>query len=157
MRSDDVAIMMIYQRVGKSSLPLFFLCMMSLCGCYAKSRPADRPVTSPTSGVVTYKGKAIQNAQISFFPEGDGEAGAAVSGSAGRFTVSTYERNDGAVIGQHVVTVNVPPSEPVVPGFEQEARRVSPIPVKYLDRATSPIKIEVKSGVANDFELTLED
>ncbi|TWT42719.1 DUF4198 domain-containing protein [Botrimarina hoheduenensis] len=62
-------------------------------------------------GQVTLDGKPLSNAKVMFAPvaaAGEIEAGKAAFGlldSEGRFTLSTYKQDDGAVVGEHWVTV----------------------------------------------------
>ncbi|WDI40629.1 hypothetical protein [Bremerella sp. P1] len=57
--------------------------------------------------------------------------------SEGKFTLSTYERNDGALVGEHMVSVFGSGPDPTPPGN---------LPKDYT--------LEVKSG-SNDFEIKL--
>jgi len=70
-------------------------------------------------GKIVCDGKPVAAGSVSFFPkpkaEGDLHAGRPASGApdeSGEFQLSTYGKNDGALIGTHVVTY-LPPTPPV--------------------------------------------
>jgi hypothetical protein len=130
------------------------LCL--ICGCGRDDVPANRPAVAKVIGTVRFKGEPLPNAQLTFYPRGAGDFGTALSEKNGQFTVSTYDRFDGAVLGFHNVTVEVFPEGPMVPGFEEEYRKKSPIPLKYMNRETTPLTVEVqKSG--NNFDLEIKE
>ena len=84
----------------------------------------------------------------------DGNPASGELGPNGRFTLMTYKQNDGAVIGHHIVTIQVFP-EGALPGREFESGKY-PIPERYQDPTTSDLVVEVKEG-SNNFELVLKD
>ena len=63
------------------------------------------------SGIVLCEGKPVQGALVYFSPKMTGKSaevgkpGFAVTDEAGRFILTTYGTQDGAVVGQHVVRV----------------------------------------------------
>ena len=127
--------------------------VLSLAGC----TPAeDHPETAPVSGVVLYQGQPVAQAEVAFRPEGDGANGIGRTDAQGLFVISTYGDEDGAVVGEHVVTVQLYP-EGGLPGMEVETTDIAPIPPKYADPLASPLSEEVTSGQKNEFEFTLED
>ena len=137
------------------------LCLLTIAliqGCGRSDPHPDRPKVAAVKGSVTYKGKPLANANITFFPDGPGESGSGVTESDGSYFLSTYTRKDGAVIGSHVVTVSVPvPSDgPYVPGFDHLQKK-SVIPQSYLDPKTSKLSVEVKEQAVNRIDLELVD
>lgn len=73
--------------------------------------------TAQVSGVLTCQGKPVPNAMISFNPqskEGSGaESGKSATGTTdeqGKYTLTTYDLNDGALVGTHTVTVSLMPA-----------------------------------------------
>jgi hypothetical protein len=75
-------------------------------GCAGAEGDAGRRPTSPVSGVVTYKGKPVENATVSFIcSSGEPISAFGVTDAEGKFALFTYESGDGAVIGDHQVTV----------------------------------------------------
>lgn len=126
-------------------------CLLVLMGCGGDS---DTPPTTPVSGSISYKGKAVTGGLVEFHPQGvEGNPGTSPLGPNGEFTLTTYEREDGAVIGPHIVTVQVFP-QGGLPGQEVED---SPIPKKYESLDTSDLKVEVTEDGDNRFLLELKD
>ena len=72
--------------------------LLLLTGC-----SDNRIKTAPVEGAVTYKGKAVPQGSIMFQPQ-DGPA-ATANIKNGRYTLKTYRDGDGAVLGQHIVTI----------------------------------------------------
>jgi hypothetical protein len=62
--------------------------------------------TFPVEGAITYKGKPVPGGSIMFQPKDAKEAPAATADiKNGRYVLKTYKDGDGAVLGQHTVTV----------------------------------------------------
>jgi hypothetical protein len=127
--------------------------VLSLAGCAPEE---THPETAKVSGVVLYQGEPVAQAEVTFRPEGEGDNGLGRTDAQGKFVISTYGQQDGAVVGKHVVTVQLFP-EGGLPGAEVESTDTTPIPPKYADPAATPLSEEVKSGANNEFEFTLED
>jgi hypothetical protein len=138
-------------------LMLFLLGAFTL-GCGGGSK------TAAVSGRVTYKGKPVPNASVSFTPvEGTGRAADGVTDSNGRYTLTTYSASDGAPPGKyriHVIAYG--PSRPPKPGetgsgMPGEMMPGDPvIPTKYFKPDTSGLTYEVKRG-SNTANFDLQD
>lgn len=92
-------------------------------------------------GTVTLDGNPVPELVVSFTPQstGGGNPGKSATGrtdAQGKFTLSTYEMGDGAVIGKHQVMVSLDGPDPTPPG--QLSENI----------------VEVKSGT-NDFDFKL--
>lgn len=115
----------------------------------------DSPKTAPVTGLITYQGKSVTSGLITFHPtNGTKQASAQINGQGG-FTLSTFEREDGAVFGVHKVTIKVFPEDQdvsVIP--EKEIKYL--VPRKYIDEETTPLEVEVKEE-SNNFTFELED
>jgi len=133
-----------------------FVFLMLWEGCQHGPAFKGQPPTASVEGELSYQGKPVPNAYLAFFPDGEGEAGAAVTDKNGHFRVSTYRRFDGAVLGEHTVTVNVPPEEPELPGVPENRHKPGIIPGIYVARETSPIRILVKPDVTNHCDLVIK-
>jgi len=115
------------------------------------------------SGRVTYNGKPVEKADVSFTPvEGASRAATGLTHTDGRFTLGTFGSGDGAFIGKYRVSiVAVGPSRKSKPGETGSgiSGDIVPgdplIPPKYFAPDTSGLTFEVKRGSnwAN-FELT---
>jgi len=141
-------------RLSLTGLLLFFI------GC-----GDSQPETAPAGGVVTFNGEPLANASVNFYPE-NGKSANGVTDDDGKFTLTTFKSNDGAIVGNHTATVTIISSEEVpesIPedydygaaGSSEEEDGIE-IPAKYLSAETSPLKFEVKAGEKNQFELKIE-
>jgi hypothetical protein len=120
--------------------------------------------TSPTTGRVTYNGKPVPNANVSFTPaEGANRAATGLTDSDGRFTLGTFSTSDGALPGKYRISVIAHgPNRPLKPGetgsgMPGETMPGDPIiPVKFFAPDTSGLTHEVKRG-SNRVDLELKD
>ncbi len=101
---------------------VFSFLAISLLGCGG----VDNPV-APVNGVVTLNGKPVADMVVTFTPipgktatvGEDNQPGKSATGNTdaeGKFTLSTYDRNDGALVGEHKVTVFGSGPDPTPPG-----------------------------------------
>jgi hypothetical protein len=111
--------------------------------------------TAVVRGTVTYNGKAVPNGTISFIPA-DGRSATGEIEPDGSYTLTTYRKGDGAILGQHkVVIVAMEKTSNRLP----EARNPLPpsiIPLKYTSLATSDLRADVKDQ-ENTIDFKLED
>jgi hypothetical protein len=141
-----------------SRLLIVLLVTALTTGCGGASK------TSAVSGRVTYKGKPVPNANVSFTPvEGDTRAAEGLTDSDGRFTLRTFETNDGALPGKYRISVIARgPNRPPKPGetgsgMPGEMMPGDPtIPLKYFAPDTSGLTREVTRG-SNRVDLELKD
>ena len=124
--------------------------VLSLPGCEGGGAPA--PEVAEASGVVLYKGEPLAGFEVMFNPE-KGNPGIGATEADGSFVLTTFKRDDGAIPATHTVTVR---PRPQMGGAIEGADTVS-IPGKYGDKATSPLKLEVKAGEKNEFTIELTD
>lgn len=142
--------------------------------------PGGRAPIAQTTGVVTLDGEPIEGARVSFMPVEEEIAGLfshAMTDKDGKFTMSTYGLNDGALVGRHKVIVTKPekevkfdPNELSATGYggtsqyqemmaggaRGRGREMgSDLPKKYADKETSGIEILVEQGVKNDVPINL--
>jgi len=135
-------------------LPLLGL----IIGCGGTSK------TVPTSGRVTYKDKAVANANVSFTPvEGAGRAASGLTDSNGHFKLGTFSTSDGALPGNYRISVIARgPDRPPKPGetgsgMPGEMMPGDPtIPTKFFAPDTSGLTHEVKPG-STRVDLDLKD
>lgn len=82
----------------------FFLAVTAaiLAGC---SSGGSRPATAPVSGTVTLNGQPLEGATVVFMGEGASQAASGKTDASGKYQLTTFEPNDGAVIGNHQVTI----------------------------------------------------
>jgi len=131
-------------------------------GFRTSHRSSNRPVTYPSAGTLTLDGKPVEGATVSFTPaSGPGAVG--VTDVQGRFDLTTFARGDGAVAGEHVVTITrfdspkpaggdggeyVPPTAPL-------PSPKSTFPKRFADAATSGLKVTIEPKGGNVVPLDL--
>ena len=161
-------------RFSLASFVVLAMCCMAT-GCSQSNRPA----TFPVHGTVTYRGKPVAGASVAFLAPGAPRFAVGTTDDAGRFSLTTYEPDDGAVIGTHVVTVQKISVQPgptyampddgkidnaaIERAMQEAAMRVeaaekagSELPAKYANHDTSDLRLEVVDG-ENDFKIELID
>lgn len=108
--------------------------------------------TAATTGRVLCEGQPVPSVLVFFEPLQSGKSalvgkqGIGYADADGKFVVSTYGENDGAVIGRHRVRVG-PPRGGEPPGFKCDC---------VLNSEVDVTEVEVKKGEKNDFELVLK-
>lgn len=125
----------------RATFIIVFLSIMAGCG-----GGANQLETAPVTGKVLFKGKPLTGGTIMFHPKKEGNPATGEIRSDGSYTLTTYRAHDGAVLGEHVVTILPAGAEgapPPLPGAEAEQ---SGIPERYTDAKTSPLRAEVKPG-----------
>ena len=139
------------------------LVILFAAAAFASGCGASGPATAPVSGTVTYNGKPVAGAYVSFVPsDASSRAAEGLTDASGRFTLGTFSPNDGAIVGKYKIGVIANgPARPAKPGegsgMPGETVPGEPIvPTKYFSPETSGLEHEVKSG-RNTVELTLKD
>lgn len=153
------------------------ICLMG-CGGGAPKSNVD---TVKASGVVLYKGTAVENAEVVFVPL-DGKAGGTGRTDAqGRFTLTATGLESGVRPGSYQVVVvksqagpaarnaaaaptaaeeaaYVPPAEtPEADPAEPPPAPKSLLPARYALAATTPLKVDVPAGGSDSLKLELTD
>jgi hypothetical protein len=114
--------------------------MAATVGC---GSGGENPVAE-TRGTVTYQGQPVPNAMVSFTPqavpgkENSGKSASGQTNAAGEFVLSTYEREDGAIVGKHAVLVSASDPQQPLPG-----------------KTPPNLVLEVEPG-SNNFEIELQ-
>ncbi|HUG19828.1 MAG TPA: carboxypeptidase-like regulatory domain-containing protein [Planctomycetaceae bacterium] len=152
------------------------LCLV-FAGCSGGA--ADRPDLYPVSGTVMYNGDPVEGATVSFISEKAPRAASGITNSEGKFQLSTFDVNDGAVAGTHTITVrkmeagatpamtkeeeakmlNDPTAmaNQMTQGGNTDSGPKSLLPEKYQSSDTSGLTEEVKADGENVFVLQLTD
>lgn len=117
----------------------------SLSGCSDSKEPWE--TTYPVSGVVTYKGTPVANADISFFPKDesfpDSVRPKAKSTTDGTFVISTYGSGDGAPAGDYKVTIV---RHEIAVSKDTIVAKPNDLPNKYSKRDTTDLEVQVVSS-----------
>jgi hypothetical protein len=148
--------------------------LLTIAGCGGGA--GDRPEVAPVKGTVMYKGQPVAGANVNFYNEGAPRAGYAITNESGEFELTTFEPKDGAVLGDHVVTVSKadqvaantqntssgPPSaEDLTKQYvdtKEAAKDSNTLPAKYASQETTPLKFTVTAGEgSNNFLIELVD
>lgn len=140
-------------------------------GCGSEGRTGSDPVF-PVSGVVTYRGQPVAGADVTFFNAEKNRSAFGRTNDKGEYKLTTFNANDGAVEGQHAVTVmkleagpeaaavaDIESPEYVPPAFGQSTEPKPPkseLPEKYADLATSELTATIKPDGPNVVNLKLE-
>ena len=128
------------------------------------------------TGKVTYNGKPLEIGEVVFNPvsgetETTGQPASGTLGSGGYYRLSTFDDGDGAVLGDHIITIksnevirSEKPSKKDTegirtPGPDGKLSYVtlkSRVPTRYASPMKSGLRRTVKEG-KNDFEIELND
>src|SRR5690606_27270537 len=96
--------------------------LLMLVGCGQSGGEKTYQVT----GIVTFQGKPVKEAAVSFIPE-KGRPASGVTDAEGKFELSTFGSMDGAIAGGHKVII-APFSDEITPmpgepGYEEAQER----------------------------------
>ncbi len=123
-----------------------------LLGC----NRVERLPTAPTRGVILFDNQPVASAHVTFTPE-RGRSASAETKSDGSFVLGTYDPDDGAIVGEHFVTVTARDAgevnTPGAPGIARPGR--SRLPERYGNTGTSGLRYKVEPGQENVFEIRL--
>lgn len=138
-----------------------------LTGC---SKNGGRPKVYPVSGSVKFKGEPVANASVVFMPEGSSPRNpAGMTDAQGNFKLTSYDTNDGAILGDYIVTITPgiaadgkKPEERTAQdlinlGVGGKIEKQAIFPAKYSDRKTSGLKRSVVAGDTNVFNFDLTE
>lgn len=135
---------------------LLSVSMLVLSGCGSEGTADTETVT----GTVTYNGAPVADASVTFTPD-KGRPATGITDAAGKFTLTTFAKDDGAVPGNHRVTVAPNASQiPPMPGTPEAAAAAAgkpPFPARYSNLEQSGLTAEVKEGGENDFTFSMTD
>jgi hypothetical protein len=152
---------------GTRRLWMLFVLVVVATGCSDPPDPRQRVV--PVTGRVLFKGKPVVHARVTFLAQGAPRQAVGETDSDGRFVLSTWGEDDGAALGEHVITVLLPqaatPMREVSEGdyaAAMEAQRsqqaaADGLPAHYANAKTSDLRCKVTESGPNDFDLELED
>jgi 3',5'-cyclic AMP phosphodiesterase CpdA len=87
-------------------------------------------------GCVTYQSQPVVGAVVTFICQGASRFASGKTNAEGNYTLTTYEPDDGAVVGNNTVTVTMPLATP------GESAPDSPLSSEYFDLLESSRKAE---------------
>lgn len=126
---------------------------------------AARETVYPVSGIVTYKGEPVDGANVLFHSATKNLTAHAITDADGEYQMTTYEDDDGAVLGEHAVSVRKTVKEPVPSrldddsgsGSGETSRLQDLLPKVYASPGTTTLKVTVPEGGSTDTKLELMD
>ena len=132
------------------------LALVLAVGCGALGCGPSHPETAPVSGRVTVGGEPVAQGRIAFYPE-QGRMAQGTLDADGRYTLTTFEPNDGAMLGPHRVVITAthvsgpqPPqtlAEELAGGGGTASGRLQWLaPEVYSQRETTPLTAAVEAG-----------
>lgn len=154
-----------------SIITLIALSVLAGCG-----GAADRPDLVPVKGTVLLNGQPVSGATVTFSNEKAPRSAQGVTDAEGKFQLTSYDTNDGAIEGEHSITITkaaaVSDSSQITQANAMEMMKKNTgamkgklsdqkpemvLPAKYADAKTSGEKRTVKKGDSNDFKLELTE
>ncbi|MBN1395249.1 MAG: hypothetical protein JW959_09515 [Pirellulales bacterium] len=126
-------------------------------GLFLNGCGESRPNTASVSGKVTYQGKPVTTGRITFYPVDGSRPAMAAINEDGTYTLTTFDKGDGAMLGKHKVTIK---STRTVGGTPIDEFAETPpdavpaeppklewlVPEKYARRDTTPLTAEITEG-----------
>src|SRR4051794_22492076 len=84
--------------------------ILAIAAAFSGCGPTDRPPLAQVTGKVTYKGQPLEAGEVVFSPVLEsaartGQPAIGTIGSGGWYRMTTFDDGDGALIGDHIVTV----------------------------------------------------
>ncbi len=132
------------------------------CGRGDDKFKAERPKVATARGVVTYKGSPVEGATIVFAPTEGSTAATGRTDSSGRFSMSAFPPDAGAVPGNYTVTISKTEELPQTAPASHDApadlpRPKSLIPEKYSVAESSELTATVPENGTSDLRFELTD
>jgi len=139
---------------------------------------ADKPELVAVQGTVMLNGSPVDGATVTFSTEKSSRPATGETDASGKFKLTTYDTYDGAVPGEHTVTISkveasgegsMQPgasAEQMQEKMKQQMEKMknptkeapkSQLPGKYADAKTSGEKRTVVKGDVNDFKFELTE
>ena len=155
---------MVSFRVFLTSIAL--LAIVGLTSGCDGGKEAKYPVHEAT-GTVTYQDKPLANARVMFYPSNSSlQAAHGVTDEDGRFSLTTFNPNDGAGVGSYKVSIKKMEQgddgdgdvdeEEIDPEEGRKMQANSLIPEIYGRLDKTPLKAEVTDG-ENDFKFSVDE
>lgn len=123
----------------------------------------QRPKTYPVAGTINFDGEPLEGATIVFRPTGEQpQAAVGRSNAEGEFQLRTFQDGDGAIAGDHSVSITCvktegPPAGANLDEVNVVIKEVSLIPEKYGDFKKSGLSAKVSQDEENIFTFDLEN
>lgn len=144
----------------------FLLLLCALAGC--SGTPAGQRPTAPVEVTITYKGSPVAGATVTFITSEEPKAATGITNDSGVAVLTTYQPNDGAIVGNNLITISKmevdpkaekplkDPSQADVVGYTPLSPLKSLLPKKYSMPGTSELQATVEKK-KNSFKYDLTD
>ena len=137
------------------TLGALFAALMIPCGC--SQGPYE---LAPVSGVVTLYGEPLVNATVSFIPRGNGReivgpGSIGTTDEEGRYSLTTFKDESGAVVGPHTVRISTYKSKfkDIKNSDDIEVISIEHVPWHY--NRNTQLSMEVPSGGTHEADFVL--
>ncbi len=134
---------------------------IAVAACGGCSDGRVKKALAPTEGTVMCEGQPVPFVAVFFEPVAKGKdalagkQGIGYCDEKGHFVISTYDTNDGAVIGHHNVKVGPPMGEPR-PGFKCNCVLNTEVVAQEVDVVDGDNKFEIKLNLATKRDKQIE-
>ena len=118
-----------------------------LTGC----NPSYQKETAPVRGTVTLDGRPVSAGGVSFSPAAGRGAGGLIAVD-GTYTLGTYTKSDGAIVGKHKVAISPPEQGEEVTDLPAGSVK---LPKRYHNSESSGLEFEVQPNQENVIDLKL--
>ena len=151
------------RRVLRQSLLHVLFCSLILClGCSQEDRwKSGRPQTVPVSGTIIHNDAPLTDATVTFFPVSGQHTAFARTDGNGKFQLTTFDDQDGAVPGEYRIAVKKSIIE-YIPAIQDPERSPpvyhaehSQIPDRYSDPKTSELTASIPANGFAEIALQL--
>ena len=127
----------------------------AMVGC---GSTASHPTVAPVSGQIKLNGQPLAGVEVNFFAEKAPRAATGKTDSEGKYQLTMFQANDGAIPGKNMVTVTMPTEAVSMDQMMSGKPTAAPapkFPSVYSNPSSTPFSYEVQSGsnVNVDFDI----
>lgn len=134
------------------------LAAIAFAGCGEPPKDVPKVALHPLTGIVNVNGKPASGAIVSLHAATMPELGVVtphgVTDESGKFSLTTYQPDDGAPEGKYQVTVSW--AEKLSPSSSEAEYGPEKLPRRYQNPATSGLELEVKPGLSEAIVMDLK-
>jgi hypothetical protein len=139
--------------------------VLAIVGCAKDKWTSQRPKVVRASGRVVYNGQPLEGAHVTFTNPAAKVSAFGRTDADGKFTLTTYEPNDGAVPGSQQVSVSkvklINPLDPAIDRTTTTAKlpkteRRWLIPQRYGSMQTSGLSVDIPESGKDGIVLELQ-
>lgn len=135
------------------SLRCFSLVLAMPALLFAAGCGSNTLTVYPVTGTVTFENKPVEGAQVLFQADGAPPA-QGITDAAGKYVLKTSIAGEGAVVGNHKVTIVKMARAPGADASDPYAATQNVLPPQYASASQSPLTAKVVAG-SNEFPFVL--